>query len=186
MFAPYRWRPRKSFFGNIHPNTVDNSRSQHNNQLDRVCWCSDYSINSTDNFYYITLLVPAQTNEVSYHTNNNNYYYYETLFQVLLFCRSWTLPGTHNTYVIDNIKTPAYDLCDAETKYEPEMVGNNAYGTSTFKASVKENVAYGAVDSQGLTSENAAYGTSANDVPSSENASTTKTNDDGPVYDSVD
>ena len=65
------------------------------------------------------------------------------------------------------------------------MIGNIAYETSTFKASVKEN---GAVDSQGLASENAACGTSTNEVPTSENASTTKplSNDDGPMNDHVD
>ena len=93
----------------------------------------------------------------------------------------------HNTHVTNNnIMTPAYDLYDAETKYEPEMVGNNAYGTSTFKVSVEENVAYGAVDSQGLTSENAACGTSANDVLTSENTKTTKINEDGSTKDHMD
>ena len=67
IMVSYRCRPKKSLFGNIHSTTFDNSRSRYDNPLDGVRYrCTDCSFSSTD-FYYITLLVPAQTNEVSYH-----------------------------------------------------------------------------------------------------------------------
>ena len=91
------------------------------------------------------------------------------------------MPGTH--YVTDKDNT-LYDTV-AETKYEPGVVENIAYGTSSFKVPVNENVAYyDKAHNQVSMRENAAYGTSAKEVPMNEN--TAYGISTGPVYDDVD